>query len=69
NIPKKLKELTGTLEQLKTELDVTVLFLDANKETLLKRYSETRRIHPLSLGGQSLSLDQAIEREKEILTP
>ncbi|MBO0180660.1 RNase adapter RapZ, partial [Vibrio parahaemolyticus] len=42
NIPKKLKELTSTLEQLKTELDVTMLFLDANKETLLKRYSETR---------------------------
>ncbi len=69
NIPKKLKELTGTLEKLKQELDVTVLFLDADKESLLKRYSETRRIHPLSLGSQSLSLAQAIEREKEILMP
>ncbi|NVC92730.1 RNase adapter RapZ [Vibrio natriegens] len=69
NIPKKLKEFTGTLEKLKQELDVTMLFLDADKETLLKRYSETRRIHPLSLGNESLSLDQAIEREKEILRP
>lgn len=69
NIPKKLKELNTTLEKLKAELDVTVLFLDANKETLLTRYSETRRIHPLSLGGQSLSLDQAIELEQEILMP
>lgn len=67
NIPKKLKEFTGTLEKLKQELDVTMLFLDADKETLLKRYSETRHIHPLSLGNESLSLDQAIEREKEIL--
>lgn len=58
-----------TLEKLKKELDVTMLFLEADKETLLKRYSETRRIHPLSLGGQSLSLDQAIEREREILRP
>ena len=69
NIPKKLKELNTTLEKLKAELDVTVLFLDANKETLLTRYSETRRIHPLSLGSQSLSLDQAIELEQEILMP
>lgn len=69
NIPKKLKELNTTLEKLKAELDVTVLFLDANKETLLTRYSETRRIHPLSLGGQSLSLDQAIELEQGILMP
>ncbi|MGR5133952.1 RNase adapter RapZ [Vibrio alfacsensis] len=69
NIPKKLKELNVTLAKLKAELDVTVLFLDANKETLLKRYSETRRIHPLSLDGQSLSLDQAIELEHEILMP
>ncbi|MFV8411595.1 RNase adapter RapZ [Vibrio owensii] len=69
NIPKKLKELNTPLEKLKAELDVTVLFLDANKETLLTRYSETRRIHPLSLGSQSLSLDQAIELEQEILMP
>ncbi len=69
NIPKKFKELNTTLEKLKAELDVTVLFLDANKETLLTRYSETRRIHPLSLGSQSLSLDQAIELEQEILMP
>ncbi|MFV8445796.1 RNase adapter RapZ [Vibrio owensii] len=69
NIPKKLKELNTTLEKLKAELDVTVLFLDANNETLLTRYSETRRIHPLSLGSQSLSLDQAIELEQEILMP
>ncbi|MBR9873805.1 MAG: RNase adapter RapZ [Vibrionaceae bacterium] len=69
NIPKKIKEFTRTLERLKQELDVTMLFLDADKETLLKRYSETRRIHPLSLGSESLSLDQAIEREKEILRP
>ena len=69
NIPKKLNELNTTLEKLKAELDVTVLFLDANKETLLTRYSETRRIHPLSLGSQSLSLDQAIELEQTILMP
>ncbi|MFV8432226.1 RNase adapter RapZ [Vibrio owensii] len=69
NIPKKLKELNTTLEKLKAELDVTVLFLDANKEALRTRYSETRRIHPLSLGSQSLSLDQAIELEQEILMP
>ncbi|MDF2156013.1 RNase adapter RapZ [Vibrio sp. CAU 1672] len=69
NLPKKRKELNDTLTKLKQEQEAMVLFLDADKETLLKRYSETRRIHPLSLGTKSLSLDQAIELEQELLTP
>ncbi|GEM75969.1 RNase adapter RapZ [Vibrio sagamiensis] len=69
NMPKKLNELSATLNKLKSKFDVTILFLNANKDTLLKRYSETRRIHPLSLGVKSLSLDQAINLEQQILTP
>ncbi len=69
NMPKKLNDLSVTLSKLKSKFDVTMLFLDANKETLLKRYSETRRIHPLSLGSHSLSLEQAINLEQQLLTP
>ncbi len=68
NLPKKLTELTNVLSALKLNYDVSVLFLDASKETLLKRYSETRRIHPLSIGNASLSLEQAIELEQTLLT-
>ncbi|WP_194439445.1 RNase adapter RapZ [Vibrio fluminensis] len=69
NLPEEPSIVEDVLTKLKQESDVSVLFLDANKDTLLKRYSETRRIHPLSLSLANTSLDQAIEREKEILSP
>ncbi|CAH6815852.1 RNase adaptor protein RapZ [Vibrio chagasii] len=71
NLPKEPQLVTDTLEQLEsaTNIDVDVLFLDASKQTLLKRYSETRRIHPLSIGQEKLSLEQAIDLEKTLLGP
>ncbi len=45
----------------------TFLFLHANEETLLKRYSESRRRHPLAAEGQSLG--EAIRSEVELLEP
>jgi UPF0042 nucleotide-binding protein len=39
-----------------------VLYLDADEETLLKRFSETRRRHPLSNANRSLA--EAINDEK-----
>lgn len=50
---------------------VDVLFLTADTQTLLKRFSETRRRHPLSStkGAETdLTLSEAIEREREILS-
>ena len=46
---------------------VDVIFLQARHNDLLRRYSETRRKHPLS--NESISLKQAIELEKDILKP
>lgn len=71
NLPKEPHLVTETLVQLEdaANIDVSVLFLDANKQTLLKRYSETRRIHPLSQGDDKLSLEQAIDLEKQLLSP
>src|SRR5690625_7130504 len=40
-----------------------IIFLDAKDETLVSRYKETRRSHPLSVGG--LPLD-GIKQEREI---
>ena len=45
--------------------DVHVLFLDAKTETLVKRFSETRRLHPLSDGV--LTLTECVARERELL--
>ena len=44
-----------------------ILFMDASDETIIKRYKETRRSHPLMEGD--LSLEQAIAMEREMLRP
>lgn len=41
-----------------------ILFMEANDKTLLKRYKETRRVHPLSPGGR---IEDGINRERGIL--
>lgn len=46
---------------------IKALFLDAKTDTLVKRYSETRRRHPLSDGR--LTLPECIERERVLLEP
>ena len=45
-----------------------ILFIDASDETLLRRFKETRRKHPLVdiMGG---SIEEAIDRERELLKP
>jgi UPF0042 nucleotide-binding protein len=50
-------------------VEATVLFLEASTESLLRRFSETRRSHPLagSASGAQLTLGEAIERERDLL--
>jgi UPF0042 nucleotide-binding protein len=48
-------------------IDCRILYLKAESDTLLKRFSETRRKHPLT--GASLPLGEAIELERDILEP
>ena len=61
-------ELFDVLDQLKTmESSCRMLFLDASPETIIKRYKETRRRHPLS--GQAGSLEDAVRREREVMEP
>ncbi len=45
--------------------DIRILFLEAKTETLIKRFSETRRRHPLSEG--ELTIPECIARERELL--
>lgn len=46
-------------------IDSTIIFIDADDQVLIKRYSETRRLHPLS--QKNLTLNEAIQKETEIL--
>ena len=47
--------------------EISILFLEADTETLIDRYKETRRDHPLMRGG--ITLEQAIAKEREMLQP
>jgi RNase adapter protein RapZ len=61
-----LAALPERLARLKERgLDCRVLYLEANTPALLRRFSETRRRHPL--GGQH-TLPEAIERERALLS-
>lgn len=48
-----------------SQIDVELVYLEAGSDTLVKRYSETRRRHPLS--NDELTLTECIAREREIL--
>jgi len=65
-----IKELPETLEKLQKKYVVNVIFLNATTETLVKRFSETRRRHPLSskhLENAQTSLTEAIDLERSLL--
>ncbi len=68
NLSVDLPLVPGIVDQLRErEIPVEVVFLDANSETLLKRFSESRRKHPLSTGQVGLS--EAIDEESALLEP
>lgn len=46
---------------------VRILYMDADLRTLVRRYKESRRPHPLA--GRELSIEQAIRKEEELLAP
>lgn len=61
---KMLAELEQILEDIKSAgIEYEILFLDANDDTLIKRYKETRRRHPLSKNGR-VDAGIAAERKK-----
>ncbi|MDX2425992.1 MAG: RNase adapter RapZ [Cycloclasticus sp.] len=62
NDQNSLNQFSQLIEQLrKDNINYEIIFLRANKESLLKRFSETRRKHPLS--DANTSLDEAIDLE------
>ena len=62
---KSLSELEEILERMTLHgLNYEILFLDASDEVLVKRYKETRRMHPLAASGR---IEDGIVRERERL--
>lgn len=61
-------ELNRDFDSLRARnIDFRVIFLDADDQVLLQRYSETRRRHPLS--DRYTSLAESIAKERKILQP
>lgn len=60
--------LTDAVDKLKERnVRCRLLFLEADTQTIIHRYKETRRSHPLCVGG--VSIESAIEQEREMLSP
>ena len=69
-----VQRLPPLLQKIKQQnVDVHVLFLDAQTDTLVKRFSETRRLHPLSdatlltNNKQARTLPECVSHERELL--
>ena len=64
----ELEQFTQVVEHIKKiSTHCEIIFLDADDSVLLKRFSETRRKHPLS--NNRISLKEALKRETQLLEP
>lgn len=68
NLPRDLDQFHHIIEAFQqSENQCETIYLDADDHTLIKRFNETRRKHPLS--SQDISLAEAIQKEKRLLGP
>jgi UPF0042 nucleotide-binding protein len=61
-----LEDFPGLFEQMRQRRPATLVFVEASDDALLRRFSETRRPHPL---GTELTLREGIRRERRLLKP
>ncbi|SNC59059.1 RNase adapter RapZ [Sodalis endosymbiont of Henestaris halophilus] len=67
NMPASPEVFEQAIDKLPQDFFPQLLFLDADRNTLIRRYSDTRRLHPLSY--RHLSLESAIDEEDLLLEP
>ncbi len=69
NMPDESGDIENLLGQIRqaSDIEFSSIFTDADNATLIRRYGESRRLHPLS--RKHLSLDQAIQQETHLLAP
>ncbi|VAX09856.1 RNase adapter protein RapZ [hydrothermal vent metagenome] len=68
NTPADLADFSNILKDLQSrQLEIEIFFLEADTPTLIKRFSETRRRHPLS--SDEVPLSEAIAQERSLLQP
>ena len=62
----QLQKLPGLLTHLRKDHPISLVFIEANDDALLRRYSETRRPHPL---GKDYSVRESLLHERELMVP
>lgn len=62
----QLEKLPPLLRHLKREHPITLVFIEATEDALLRRYSETRRPHPL---GKNFSVRESLSHEHALMEP
>jgi UPF0042 nucleotide-binding protein len=62
----QLEKLPGLLEHLRRDHPITLVYIEAHEDALLRRYSETRRPHPL---GKDFSVRENLEHERALMEP
>ncbi len=61
-------EVSGIIDSLKERgIPVEVLFMDASDQVLIKRYKETRRIHPMNVNSVGDRIEDGIAKERKVL--
>lgn len=68
NHPDQISQFPGIIRNCRERgINCKIIFLQAENHALLKRFSETRRKHPLT--GPDTALADAIDKERKLLTP
>lgn len=62
----QLEKLPPLLKHLKKDHPITLVFMEASDDALLRRYSETRRPHPL---GKNFSVRESLRHERAMMEP
>ena len=62
----QLEKLPGLLKHLRRDHPITLVYIEAHEDALLRRYSETRRPHPL---GKNFSVRENLEHERALMEP
>jgi UPF0042 nucleotide-binding protein len=62
----QLEKLPGLLRHLRRQHPIVLVFIEANEDALLRRYSETRRPHPL---GKDYSVRESLHHERALMEP
>ncbi len=62
----QLQKLPGLLKHLRKDHAISLVFIEANDDALLRRYSETRRPHPL---GKDISVRESLQYERDLMAP